>query len=139
MPLTQIILFGLDLGIFTLIWLVQFIIYPSFLRIDKDIFIYWHHSYTYRISYFVIPLMFSQIGLSFYHYIYEQSRLFLWHLIFIVLSWISTFTLSVPCHNRLALNGYKREEIIYLINTNYPRALTWSFSLIISTMKLINL
>lgn len=130
------LLFSIDAAIFVLIWLVQIIIYPSFLKTDKDLFINWHRSYTQRISGFVIPLMFSQLGLSLYLCYDEGTYLMISHLIMIGLSWISTFALSVPIHTKLEKFGYDEQVIERLINTNLPRAITWTIAFVLSSYNI---
>ena len=59
----------IDFGLFILIWMVQLIVYPSFRCIDANLFSQWHDKYTGLISVFVVPLMFTQVGLVLYQFI----------------------------------------------------------------------
>lgn len=50
-----------DFGLLVLIWLVQLVIYPSFLHyVNKELMI-WNKIYTVFISLVLIPLMFGQL------------------------------------------------------------------------------
>lgn len=115
-----------DFGLVILIWMVQLIIYPSFLHTDVDDFKGWHYRYTGLISLFVVPLMFGQTAL----YCFLSYATNFWteyvNLILIAIVWLATFVLSVPCHDKMQSHGYDREVIRRLINTNWIRTGAWS-------------
>ena len=48
---------AIDFAMFVIIWIVQVIVYPSFLFLEPKSFQLWHTCYCGRISYFVLPLM----------------------------------------------------------------------------------
>ncbi len=50
-----------DTGLFVLIWMVQLIIYPSFIFYEPKDLYKWHSKYTKRIAFIVIPLMLGQL------------------------------------------------------------------------------
>ena len=52
--------FGIDVALAMLLWLVQLVIYPAYLSIDKKQFPAWHHRYMRTISFVVIPLILAQ-------------------------------------------------------------------------------
>jgi hypothetical protein len=54
----------IDFGLVVLLWLVQWIIYPSFLQVAPERLVDWHANYTQRMGYIVAPMMFGQLGLS---------------------------------------------------------------------------
>ncbi|BBM82710.1 hypothetical protein [Candidatus Uabimicrobium amorphum] len=112
--------------LFILIWLVQLIIYPSFAYCDHEQFVMWHNRYTGLISLFVVPLMFAQVflALCMLHNTWNYVILGL-----IVGVWLTTFLLSVPCHNSLHNNGYDQEVIRKLVLTNWPRTIMWTMCL----------
>jgi len=126
-----------DFSLVILIWLVQIIIYPSFLYIDSIKFKDWHQSYMQKISFFVIPLMFIQLGLSFFSLMKQIDLLSSLHLLFIILSWCFTFFLSVPLHQKLTEKGFDELILKKLIQTNFPRSLTWTMTCIISSASFI--
>jgi hypothetical protein len=43
----------------------------------------------------------------------------------VILIWLSTFVLSVPCHSRLNL-GFCQKTVFKLVATNWPRTIIWS-------------
>ena len=49
-----------DAGLVVLIWMVQLIIYPSFLHYDNNL-VEWHHKYTSRIA-LIVVLYYTEIG-----------------------------------------------------------------------------
>ncbi len=50
-----------DMGLLILTWLVQLVIYPSFLYYDATDLKKWHSIYTGRITFVVLPLMLTQL------------------------------------------------------------------------------
>ena len=121
-----------DSGLVILIWLVQLIIYPSFKYTEQNEFIAWHSRYTGLIGMIVSPLMLLQAGMEIMIAITQDPR---WmRIMFIGLIWISTFTLSVPCHSRLHVDGKNMLIVRRLITTNWPRTVLWSL-LFLETLK----
>ena len=122
----------IDSGLLILIWLVQLIIYPSFRYTADEYFITWHARYTGLIALVVTPLMLFQVGIEIMHVLFLTTR---WLRIgFIAAIWISTFSFSVPCHNRLHAEGKKRELVERLIKTNWIRTVLWTM-LFLETMS----
>jgi len=125
-----------DIALFILIWLVQLIIYPSFVHVRESVFISWHNKYTGLISLFVAPLMFGQSGI----YLYAAFSLGRWHDILgsvcIAGLWLSTFLLSVPCHDRLHRSGYDLPTIKRLVRTNWIRTFLWTLMLAITLLTI---
>ena len=114
----------IDSGLLILIWLVQLIIYPSFLHIGTKDFVDWHNRYIGRIGMIVIPLMLSQVGIEIMYIVQHDYRLS--RILMIVAIWISTFSLSVPCHNRLHKDGKNSTITRHLITSNWIRTILWS-------------
>ncbi len=113
-------------GLLVLIWLVQVIIYPSFRHIDPVTFPRWHEVYTGKITVFVVPLMFSQLGIAGWR-AFAEGRPLDWVILVLVIGcWVSTFGWSVPCHDRLHRHGKDIAVIERLIRTNWPRTLLWT-------------
>ena len=111
--------------LFILIWLVQLIIYPSFKYCHREQFVMWHNRYTGLISLFVVPLMFAQLFLALYTLQNSQGQGYI-IVGLIVGVWLTTFLLSVPCHNHLHNNGYDHQVIHRLVITNWPRTILWT-------------
>ena len=113
-----------DSGLFILIWLVQLIIYPSFRFIDNKAFIGWHGRYTSTIGLIVTPLMLLEAGVEIMNCLSENPR---WlRILLIALIWLSTFSLSVPCHSILHREGKDLTTINRLVMTNWVRTLLWT-------------
>ncbi|HAI10542.1 MAG TPA: hypothetical protein DCM28_02480 [Phycisphaerales bacterium] len=128
---------AIDLGIMVLIWLVQIIIYPTFMHITPDRFSAYHNRYTGRISFFVVPLMFGQLGFHGYALTRSQDVLHVLGAILIGLAWLATFGLSVPCHHRLASKGYDPMVIKQLVHTNWIRTVAWTGVVILDILPVL--
>ena len=115
-----------DFGLVVLIWLVQLIIYPSFLYTDSAAFKRWHSHYTALISIFVVPLMFGQTSLYVLLAVSMQRWAEYTNLALILAVWLTTFLLSVPCHDKMQKAGYDPSVIRRLISTNWIRTTAWS-------------
>lgn len=109
-----------------LIWTVQLVHYPSFQFIEKDSFVEFEKFHQRKISILVIPLMILEVLLSFYN-LFNSKLGLIYQISFtaLVLIWLSTFTLSVPLHNRLS-KAYDPKAISNLINSNWPRTILWT-------------
>ena len=125
-------------GIVVLIWLVQLVIYPSFRHIDESEFVDWHASYTTRVSFVVIPLMFGQVGMISYEF-YENGFLpvLLLQGLFVFVAWVVTFAISVPCHNVLS-EKKSGKEIERLIKTNWIRTAVWTAVLLLDIPRMFS-
>ena len=133
MPPVSTVQVMVDSGLIVLIWLVQLIIYPSFRYTEEKDFISWHQRYTGLIGAIVSPLMLLQAGGEIWVAITQDPR---WvRILAIALIWISTFTLSVPCHRRLHTVGKNMAIIRRLIVTNWPRTLLWSILFLNTLIK----
>lgn len=117
----------IDFGLVVLIWLVQLIIYPSFLQVAPERLLDWHAKYTQRMGCIVAPIMFAQLGLSIVG-LWQTGTALAWLDLTLVLScWVLTFTLSVPLHQRIAAGESDPEILRRLVLTNWPRTLVWTF------------
>ncbi len=115
-----------------LIWIVQIVHYPSFRFVKVDAFTNFEAFHSKSISFIVMPLMISELAVSLYIFFYYPYSLFTVALLVIVsMIWLSTFLLSVPCHNILR-ERFDSETIEKLIFTNWPRTILWSAKFIIS-------
>jgi len=109
-----------------LIWLIQLVHYPSFSFIDSNEFDNFHQHHTSSITWIVIPLMLSELILSFYlAYKTNWQLIYLVPLTLVILIWLSTFFIQIPIHNILS-NGKDLGEIKKLVNTNWFRTILWT-------------
>ena len=125
-PMLDALRLAVDAGMFILIWLVQLLIYPSFRHLSADRFPGWHETHGRRIGVVVVPLMIVQLGLALVQSVQAPTVVHLAGLVLILVAWIGTFTLSVPCHRRLGRVGKDEDTIERLIFTNWLRTAAWT-------------
>jgi hypothetical protein len=112
-----------SVALFILIWIIQVLHYPSFLYVDKNDFSKFEAFHTRRITFLVLPLMVSELILSLINFNYLILGI-------IVLIWLSTFFIQVPCHEKLKF-GFDKLTIERLIFTNWIRTSLWTVKLFI--------
>ena len=119
-------------GLLILIWIVQLVIYPSFLYYTEQNLTKWHAVYTQRFTIVVLPLMLGQLLL--YGYSLFENILTLDVLIFslVIFNWAITFLWAVPLHNKVqdSKNSTKYRE--RLVSMNWFRTIAWSLIFLIS-------
>lgn len=115
-----------DFGMCVVLWLVQLVIYPSFLRLESSELVAWHKAYTFRVSFVILPLMFGQLALSILSVVGDASLLEWTAFAFVLVCWILTFFVSVPLHRKIEQNDITSETRQKLITTNWPRTILWS-------------
>ena len=110
-----------------LIWTIQLVHYPSFHFVAESEFTEFEKFHTRRIGIVVAPLMLLEILASISLAIATGFSLkYSICLGIVILIWLCTYFLSVPCHEKLA-KGKDNEVIRKLVSTNWPRTLLWSF------------
>ena len=120
-----------------LIWVIQLVHYPSFLMLDKKMFVRFEDFHSRRITWIVGPAMLIEIfvaalivRISVYHFAAWLN------LLSVVALWFSTWLLSIPCHKKL-MDGFDEKTIARLVVTNWPRTFLWSLRTIILAYALI--
>jgi len=124
-----------DTGLLILIWMVQLIIYPSFLYYQRDNLITWHKKYTGLITIIVAPLMFGQLGCSVYDLINDLQILSIVKLGLIFLVWISTFLYFAPTHGKISKGDFSEKTLQELVKRNWFRTLTWTLVFIFTFLN----
>lgn len=119
----------ISFGLLVLIWIIQILHYPSFHFIQTQAYSEFAHFHSSRITMIVLPLMVTEIFLAAFHLYKFQNLEYVTLFLLVILVWLSTFFIQVPCHNTLA-SGYNREVVQRLIDTNWIRTLLWSFRFI---------
>lgn len=116
----------LDFGLFVLIWMVQLIVYPSFIHFSKNGLAEWHKKYTPRISFLVVPLMLGQLMV--YGALLQEAKTFytISCFILVLLVWLVTFTIFVPRHKAITAGNYTEQTLTELVNLNWIRTVLWS-------------
>ena len=109
-----------------LIWVVQLVHYPSFLFVPEKKFAEFVGFHGSRITWIVLPVMLLELGTAVALEL-ASSRLHLWsfNLVALLLIWLCTIGLSIPCHRRLAA-GWDEALVKRLIATNWPRTILWT-------------
>ena len=120
-------IFLVDLVFVYIIWIVQIIIYPSFKFTSAELFKKWHDKYCFRVGFFVLPLMITQLLVGIINLKSDGD----WFNFSIVsLTWISTFLISAPIHSKLKKFGKSDNALEQLIKTNWIRVALWTTLLI---------
>jgi hypothetical protein len=125
----------IDFGLVVLIWMIQIVVYPSFLYYNSENLVRWHQKYTQNFSPIVIPLMFGQLGISLYQLIVSTRLYSLVHFIIVVLLWVSTFVQFVPIHTTIAKGKVNEKILISLVRKNWIRTALWTFLFLFSFLK----
>lgn len=116
-----------DAGLFVLIWMVQLLIYPSFLHYEKQNLVKWHNQYSKGLAIIVIPLMFGQLIMAIIQLVQLSSFETIISLLMVCAVWISTFVQFVPIHNKITKNKATEKLLKQLVNRNWFRTLLWTF------------
>ena len=121
--------------LFTLIWLVQLVIYPGLLPYNEAELKEWHPKYTVRVSMLTAPLMFIQLALYGISLNEHMTGLSIIGLILVLGCWLITFVVAIPLHNKIDL---EQNTLVFrkkLIQINWYRTIGWSGSLILSIIS----
>jgi len=114
----------------SLVFMTQFITYPTFLHIDKDKFSEYHRKYVNNISFIVAPVMIIELlTLSLIAY-FSSEFLIIKSLFLLLVIWLTTLFIMIPSHNRIS-KSFNIKEIKSLINYNWIRTILWSFKLLV--------
>ena len=114
----------------SLVFMTQFITYPTFLHIDKDKFSEYHRKYVNNISFIVAPVMLIELLTLLLIAYLSKDFLIIKSLILLLVIWLTTFFIMIPSHNRIS-KSFNIKEINRLINYNWVRTILWSFKLLL--------
>lgn len=120
-----------DFGLVVLIWMVQLIVYPSFLFYTPKNLTSWHKKYTPKITVIVAPLMFLQVILNSLNAFFQFNYLAILILGLIALTWLVTFLYFVPLHQKIENDKVSRTQLKELVNFNWIRTALWSLVVIL--------
>lgn len=126
-----------DFGLVVLIWLVQLVIYPSFLFYSKEQLISWHQKYTTRLTFIVIPLLFGQLITAILQLLNKITIYTVSSIVLIILVWALTFTQFVPIHNKIASEKSNTQLLNKLVKLNWLRTIVWTIIFIYSCLTLL--
>jgi len=111
-----------------LIWLVQVVQYPLFLKIGSASFPEYHNGHMNRITYVVGPLMLVELVTAIWWALIatKQDQPLVWIGVALVLiTWLSTAFIQVPLHTSLQA-GFNVEFCKRLVITNWIRTFAWT-------------
>ncbi|MEO0453334.1 MAG: hypothetical protein AAFY98_04260 [Verrucomicrobiota bacterium] len=136
-PFLFIFHFGISCAMVGLIWFVQVVHYPLFRLVGEKDHPSHHASHMGRTGIVVAPIMllelFSGLALliivvdpySVYGNFFQHPKMAFASMICLVLIWLSTFLIQVPCHRALD-HGKDTKAIERLIYSNWLRTLLWT-------------
>lgn len=119
-----------DAGLVILIWIVQLVIYPSFLHYTTENLYSWHQKYTSRIAIMVVPLMLFQLIYGLIILFYFPTINHFIYLALVIFLWVFTFLTFAPLHNKISNRNINNKLLTTLIYRNWIRTFLWSFLLI---------
>lgn len=122
----------IDFGFVVLIWAVQLVIYPSLGYYTKYNLYRWHRSYTTRVTFIVLPLMFSQLILGTIQLWQAQNWFTILSAVVIITLWLLTFLIFVPLHQSIDNNRPVDNVCNKLVIKNWTRTVLWTFLFIVS-------
>ena len=122
----ELVRFFFDSCLFVLIWLVQLIIYPSFVYYDIKDLRPWHHRYSKRIGIIVAPLMIGQLVVVGLQNTNDFNWIELLSMILVLAAWFWTFLVFVPLHNRIGSGSIEPEILHKLVRWNWARTILWT-------------
>jgi hypothetical protein len=134
--LTEFLATALMTGI---IWFVQVVHYPLFLRIPSEGFVAYEEAHTSRTTWIVAPLMLVELGSAlalFFPWTGDHlppvaiDPLHLAALALLALIWASTFFIQVPLHGILSARA-DTEIMRRLVATNWIRTIFWTVRLVL--------
>ena len=116
----------IDFGLLVFIWTIQLVVYPSFRYFPADCLLKWHKTYTGAVSIIVMPLMVTQVFLHGWH-VYVNTAWSNWLILSLVVgTWLVTFIVFVPLHNKISLNQDIVQTLANLVSYNWIRTVLWS-------------
>ncbi len=108
------------------IWMIQIVAYPQFLRVGRAEFSDYHLAHCWRIGLLITPLLAVE-ALTAAGLFYQGHResAFLMSVALIPVSWLSTALFQAPMHVSL-MKGFDEKTIRRLILSNWLRTLAWT-------------
>jgi len=126
-----------DFGLVVLIWMVQLIVYPSFLFYKGTQLITWHTKYTPRITKIVAPLMFAQLSLSVFGLFQGITAYSILYAALVLSMWILTISVFIPIHEKIQEGSASTDLLQRLVRTNCYRTAVWTFIFLLTLAKVL--
>ena len=112
-----------------LIWLIQIVHYPLMGHVGREAFTQYETLHSRWITPIVALPMLIELACCITLVVNRPPAIPAWltwcGLAFVVVIWLSTFLLQVPCHTRLS-QGFDAQTHAQLVSTNWIRTLAWS-------------
>ena len=125
-----------------LIWMVQIVHYPLFDDVGEQHYVQYQQRHQSNITYVVMPVMLIElvtaILLIFYPFPGVDKALVYAGLGLVVVIWLSTALIQVPCHEKL-VKGFDQSAYQWLVKSNWIRTLAWSARGALVTMMLVRI
>ena len=129
-----------SIGMFGAIWVIQAAHYPLQRHVDHEQFVTFQASHMQRISYVVGPLMLIEAASATWLLFLDlpaPGMLLAWvGMGLVLLLWLSTLLLQVPCHWILE-RGWDERAHHRLVMTNWVRTLAWTGRAVIAIWMLM--
>lgn len=124
-----------DIALLTLIWIVQLIIYPSFLYYSSLNLVKWHQKYTTNFSYIVVPLMLGQLLIAIFQFIESYNLVIITYFLLVLSSWLLTFIIFVPIHSKISQGLTNIDLLNKLVRYNWIRTIIWTVIFVMSFIE----
>lgn len=109
------------------IWVVQLVVYPAFLRVGAEDFPSYHAAHMRKITWVVGPLMLAEVAtLALLLLRGTPSALSIVAATALGIAWLSTALLQVPQHTLLGQEGKSAGGILRLVRGNWIRTACWT-------------
>jgi len=113
-----------------LIWFVQVVHYPLMAAVGAREFRAYEERHMRRTTWIVAPLMFVELGGAAWLLLFPPPATPAWipwtAALLVAVNWLSTALLQVPCHDRLARQGFDRAVWSRLVRSNWIRTVAWT-------------
>ena len=116
----------LDVGLLVLTWMIQLIVYPSFLFYTPKELVTWHKIYTKAIALIVIPLMLGQLGITIYQVFLVQNTFTFTSIVLVVFLWGITLLKFAPMHQQISEGNTHIQLLKKLVQNNWIRTIIWN-------------
>lgn len=127
----------IDFGFAVLIWAVQLIIYPSFKYYGTENLVKWHRIYTMRVTYIVLPLMFTQLIITIINVWNQLNIISISSLTIVLILWLLTFIVFVPIHQKIDNETAVSNDLDELISKNQYRTFLWTVLFLLSLINFV--
>lgn len=109
MNLVDFFSFFFHTSLFILTWVIQLVIYPTFLDTEGDVHRSSHTRYIKRASVIALPLMFGQLVLSIFAWFQHSTVIDTLIVAFVAVIWVVTLFFALPAHQKV--NDSRRETM----------------------------